>query len=238
MFCALIALFSLAMPLAVLLYLFLQGVSAGESFQSVWGPARNSVYASGLASMATLVCATPIALLSVRHSGRFVGLLERATYVGFALPGIVVALALVFFGIRYAQSLYQSMTMLVFAYVVLFLPVALGSLRTALLQVNPHLEEAARSLGRNPLRAFLTVTVPLLRQGIIASTALVFLVAMKELPATLILGPTGFKTLATATWVDANAALLSRSALAALVLVLASALPMAAMVYWERRDQW
>src|SRR5690606_35392621 len=146
-FCAAIFLVALAMPLAVLLYLFPQGLSHGESFAAVWQPARNSIYGSGLAALETVLAATPIALLRVRHSSRFIGLLERVSYTGFALPGIVVALALVFFGIRYAQSLYQSMTMLVLAYVVLFLPVAMGALRTALLQVNPHLEEAARSLG-------------------------------------------------------------------------------------------
>ncbi len=237
-FCTLVLSIALVVPLGVLLHLFLQGLSAGESFASVWQPARNSIYASGLAALATVGAATPIALLSVRYGGRFIGLLERVSYIGFALPGIVVALAFVFFGIRYATSLYQSLTMLVLAYVVLFLPVALGSLRTALLQVNPHLEEAARSLGKSSLPAFLTVVLPLLRPGIIAGTALVFLVTMKELPATLILGPTGFKTLATAVWTDANAALLSKSAFAALVLVATSAVPMAAMIYWERRDQW
>jgi iron(III) transport system permease protein len=147
-------------------------------------------------------------------------------------------LALVFFGVRYARPLYQSETMLILAYLVLFLPVALGSLRTALLQINPHLEEAARSLGTTPRGAFIRVTLPLLRHGLIASTALVFLVTMKELPVTLILGPTGFSTLATATWADASAALLSRSALSALLLVAASAVPMAALIYWERRDEW
>ncbi len=237
-FCLLIALLALFMPLGVLVYLFLQGVSAGESFQSIWEGARNSIYASGLAAFATVLAATPIALLSVRYGGRLPWMIERAVYSGFALPGIVVALALVFFGIRYAQPLYQSMTMLVVAYVVLFLPVALGGLRTALLQVHPNLEEAARTLGKTSTRAFLSVTVPLLRPGIITSLALVFLVTMKELPATLILGPTGFNTLATQTWTDASAALLSRSAFAALILVAASAVPMAAMIYWERRDEW
>ena len=237
-FCLVIALMSLFIPLAVLMYLFLQGVSAGESFRSVWEGARNSIYASGLAAFATVLAAAPIALLSVRYGGRTPWLIERVAYSGFALPGIVVALALVFFGIRYAEPLYQSMTMLIVAYVVLFLPVALGGLRTALLQVHPHLEEAARTMGKTPVRAFLSVTLPILRPGIITSLALVFLVTMKELPATLILGPTGFSTLATQTWSDATAALLSRSAFAALILVGASAVPMAAMIYWERRDEW
>ena len=112
-----------------------------------------------------MLAATPVALLSVRYGGRFVGLLERASYMGFALPGIVVALSLVFFGIRYANPLYQTMTMLVIAYVILFLPVALSSMRPSLLQVNPHLEEAARTLGRSPLMAFVSVALPMIRPG-------------------------------------------------------------------------
>lgn len=237
-FCSLVVGLALVMPLAVLLELFLKGLAHGESFASVWQPALNSVRASATAAVVTVVAATPIALLSVRFSNRFIGLLERFAYTGFALPGIVVALAFVFFGVRYAPSLYQSMTMLILAYVVLFLPVALGALRTSLLQVNPHLEESARSLGRAPLWAFLTVAVPLLRPGIIAAAALVFLVTMKELPGTLILGPTGFKTLATAVWSDANAALMSKAAFSSLVLIATATIPMALMMYWERRDQW
>ena len=237
-FCAIVTLLGMALPLGVLLDLFIKGVNAGETFGAVETAAWNSVQASGLAVIVTVLAATPIALLSVRHSSRFIGLLERVSYIGFALPGIVVALALVFFGIRYATPLYQSMYLLVLAYMILFLPVALGSLRTALLQANPHLEEAARSLGKGPLYAFWTVTLPLLRAGIIAACALVFLLTMKELPATLILGPTGFRTLATMTWSDADAALLARSAFSGMVLVLAAAVPMALIMYWERRDQW
>jgi iron(III) transport system permease protein len=236
--CALVVLPALVMPVAVLLYLFLQGLSAGETFQAVDEAALNSIYASGLAALVTVGAALPVAVLSVRYGGKVAGLLERATYMGFALPGIVVALALVFFGIRYANPLYQTMYLLVAAYMVLFLPVALAAIRTALLQVNPHLEEAARTLGKSSFRTFLSVTLPLLRPGIIAGAALVFLVTMKELPATLILSPTGFRTLATMTWSDANAALISRSAFAALVLVAASAMPMAIMMYWERREEW
>ena len=237
-FCATVVAFALVMPIGVLLYLFVQGLQAGETFQAVGEATKNSIYASGVAALVTVAAALPVALLAVRYGGGIAGLIERATYMGFALPGIVVALALVFFGIRYANPLYQTMYLLVAAYMVLFLPVALAAVRTALLQVNPHLEEAARTLGKSSWRAFLSVTLPLLRPGIIAGGALVFLVTMKELPATLILSPTGFRTLATMTWSDANAALLSRSAFAALVLVAASAIPMAIMMYWERREEW
>src|SRR5690606_16948092 len=111
-----------------------------------------------------------------------------------------VALGLVFFGATYAGVLYQTTWLLVFAYVVLFLPTAVGAVRASLLQVSPRMEEAARSLGRPPWRVLLTVTLPLLRPGLVAGAGLVFLLTMKELPATLILSPAGFETLATAVW--------------------------------------
>src|SRR5690606_15753676 len=102
--------------------------------------------------------------------------------LGYALPGIVVALALVFFGARYLPWLYQSHAMLVFAYLLLFLPQAVGNLRATLLQVDPSLEEAARGLGRSAFRTLVGVTLPLMRSGLVTSAMLVFLTTMKELP--------------------------------------------------------
>lgn len=237
-FCSLVVLLSLALPLGVLVKLFLGGVASGANFDTVWQASWNSIKASGIAMVVTVLAATPIVILSVRRGGSLVGLIERTSYMGFALPGIVVALSLVFLGIRYANPLYQSMYMLQLGYVILFFPVAFAALRTALLQVNPHLEEAARSLGKGGIPAFITITLPLLRAGIVTGCALVFLLTMKELPATLILGPTGFKTLATMTWSDAESALMARSALSGMMLILSAAVPMAAIMYWERRDQW
>jgi len=237
-FCAFVTALGLFLPLAVLGYLVAQGLDAGQEVRPVWEAARNSVYVSALAAACAVVVAIPVALLSVRYPSKLSALLERAAYLGFALPGIVVALALVFLGIRYVPSLYQTLALLVFAYVLLFLPIALGSVRTALMQINPHLEEAGRSLGASPLRAFLTITLPLLRPGLATGAAMIFLVTMKELPATLILGPIGFDTLATETWSAASAALQARAALSALVLVFASAVPMALLIYWERREEW
>ena len=116
--------------------------------------------------------------------------------------------------------------MLLLAYTVLFLPQAIGALRTGLLQIPPSLEEAARSLGRRPLMTFLTITAPLLRPAFIAATSLVFSTAMKELPATLILAPTGFRTLATEVWSAVSEAFFARAAAPALLIVLLSSLPM------------
>ena len=147
-----------------------------------------------------LLAALPIALLAMRYPTRWTRLLERLSFAGNALPGIVIALSLVFFAANYASPLYQTLALLVFAYVVRFLPQALAGVESSLAAVGPRVEEAARALGRGPLATTLTVTVPLVRSGIFAGAALVFLSAMKELPATLLLRPIGFDTLATEIW--------------------------------------
>ena len=170
----------------------------------------------------------------MRYPGLLSSLLERITYVGFALPGIAVALGLVFFGANYARFLYQNISLLILAYVILFLPTAVGSARTSFLQVNPRVEEAARSLGRAPLQVFTSVTLPLVRPGILAGAALVFLLTMKELPATLMLGPIGFSTLATSIWSAASEAFFAQAAAPALLLILASSAPLAFLMLRER----
>jgi iron(III) transport system permease protein len=124
--------------------------------------------------------------------------------------------------------------MLAFAYVVLFLPVAVGALRSSLLQVPPSLEEAARSLGSGPGAALRRVVVPLVRPGALTALSLVFLTAMKELPATLILAPPGFRTLATQVWGATSEAFFARAAGPALAIVLLSSAPHAYLVARER----
>lgn len=234
-FCTLIALMTLFIPISVLAYWLVQGVYRGASLHLVWGPAINSVYASGLAAAAAAVFSLPVAILAVRYPGRISTLVERSTYIGFALPGIVVALALVFFGARYATPIYQTLGLLIFAYVILFLPQAVGAIRTSLLQINPHLEEVARSLGRTPLQVLVTITLPLVRSGVLGGAILVFFTTMKELPATLILSPIGFKTLAISIWSATSEAFFARAAAPALVLILISAVPMAFLTLRERR---
>lgn len=229
-FCSLLSLLSLGVPLAVLSYWLVRGLAAGERFGAVWDAALNSVYASALAAIVCVAAAVPVALLSVRYPSRFSFLVERFSYIGFALPGVVVALALVYFGANYALPLYQTLAMLVFAYAILFLPPAIGAIRAQLLQIDPKMEEAARGLGLSPPRVFLTVTLPLIKSGVLAGAALVFLITMKELPATLLLGPIGFKTLATSVWSASEAAFFARAALPALLLVLLSSVPMAILV--------
>ena len=233
--CGAVTAVSLGLPISVLCYWVVRGVSAGEPLALVWDAAWNSVYVSALAALAAVVAALPVAVLAVRHPGLLSGALERLGYVGFALPGITVALALVFFGANFALPLYQTIGMLLLAYVVLYLSPALGAVRTSLLQMTPRFEEAARSLGRAPLAAFTSVTLPVARPGIVAGASLVFLLVMKELPATLILSPVGFTTLATSIWSAASEAFFARAAMPALLLVLFSAGPLAFLMLRERR---
>lgn len=224
----------LLVPVAVLLNWLVRGLSRGQDVISVWESAFNSLQAGVLASVATVVAAFPLAFLTVRYRSRFSGLIERATYVGFGLPGVVVALSLVFFAVNFALFVYQSIWLLVFAYVVLFLPVAVGTMRSGLLQVSPRLEEASRSLGLRQWQTVLRVTVPILAPSILAGSAMVFLLTMKELPATLILGPTGFDTLATSIWSAASEAFFTRTALSSLILVIVAGLPTAWLMLRER----
>jgi iron(III) transport system permease protein len=212
----------------------LRGLAFGESLNPVWQTAANALYVSGLAAGVAVLAALPVAVLSVRFPGRVSSLVERLTYVGFALPAVVLALSLVFFGANYAPALYQTLGLLIFAYVVHFLPQAVGTTRAALLQARPSIEEAARSLGRGPLHVMRTVTIPLARSGIVAGAALVFLTTMKELPATLLLGPTGFGTLATQVWSASSEAFFARAAAPALLLILLSAPPLYLLTIREK----
>ena len=170
-----------------------------------------------------MLAALPVAYLAYRYRSPGTRVLERAAYSSNALPGIVIALSLVFFAARYGGLLYQTLALLVFAYVVRFLPQALAGASSALQTVDPRLEEAARGLGRSQLRAVMRVTAPLAAPGILAGGALVFLSTMKELPATLLLRPIGFDTLATEIWGQTALGAYSQAAPEALLLIALSA---------------
>ena len=234
-FCAGTVLLALVLPVSVLGYWLARGFMSGEPLLLQWGTLRNSVYVSGLAALAATACSIPVAALIVRYPGLLSRAVERLSFTGYALPGIVVALSLVFFGANYARPIYQTVWLLLLAYLVLFFPAALGATRASLLQISPRLEEAARGLGRTPFKTMLVVTVPLMRPGLLAGAALVFLITMKELPATLVLGPLGFKTLATTIWSASSEAFFAQAAAPALALILVSSVPMAYLMLRDRR---
>jgi iron(III) transport system permease protein len=112
--------------------------------------------------------------------------------------------------------------MLVFAYLVMFLSQSVGTVRSSLLQVNPQLEESARSLGRTPWQTLTEITLPLISPGVLSGAVLVFLTAIKELPATLLLAPIGFNTLAVHIWKATENVSYSDAAAGALVMLAVS----------------
>ncbi|MFD7552532.1 ABC transporter permease [Streptomyces sp. NPDC059816] len=222
--CTAVAGASVAFPLATLGYWLTVGTSGfdGEKF---WPAVLATLGVAAVGAAVTTLLALPVGVLSARYRGRPARLLEQSVYAGHAVPGITVGLALVFFSIRYAYPLYQEFPLLIVAYVVLFLPVAVASARAAVLQAPPVLEDMARSLGRSPLQVLREVTVPLAAPGIGAGAALTFVVIMKELPATLLLRPTGTDTLATRLWTETGAGAFAGAAPYAAAIVLLAAVP-------------
>ncbi|MBW4678140.1 MAG: iron ABC transporter permease [Desmonostoc geniculatum HA4340-LM1] len=199
-FCLLITSLGVVLPVGITLFWLIRGFNSGYTFPNLFPTILNSIGAAGLAALATTIFALPVAILAVRFPNKITAIIERCSYIGFGVPGIVVALSLVFFGANYLPMLYQTLPMLIFAYLVLFLPQSVGTVRSSLLQLNPQIEESARSLGRNAWQTLREVTLPLVQPGILSGAVLVFLTAIKELPATILLAPIGFTTLAMQIW--------------------------------------
>jgi iron(III) transport system permease protein len=240
LFCAGVVTASLVLPTGVVIYWLVRGLAAGESLVPAWQATLNSVQAAAIAAITGALLALPVAYYAVRYSNLYSAAVYRAVYLGNGLPGIVIALSLVFVGANYVPLLYQTMVMLVFAYVVRFLPEATGTIRAGLLQISPRLEEASRSLGVSRSQTMRRVTLPLLRPGMLAGVALVFLSTMKELPATLLLGPTGFVTLATQIWSATEEAFFTRAAAPSLILLGVAALSVTLILRQEAAtgDRW
>jgi iron(III) transport system permease protein len=224
-FAAVVAGLALVFPLGSLTYWLVQGRTDELDLAALGGAAASTIAVSALGALLTTVLAVPVGVLAARYRSRGARALEQASYAGHALPGIVVGLSLVFFGVRFAYPIYQRTPLLVLAYAVLFLPAAVGAVRASVTQSPPMLEEVARSLGRSPGRVLRDVTLPLAGPGVAAGAALVFLTCMKELPATLLLRPTGLETLATELWAETEVAAYAAAAPYATLLVLLAALP-------------
>jgi iron(III) transport system permease protein len=182
-----------------------------------------------------VIRAIPVAQAAI--AGKAGRLMERITYFGFGVPGIVMGTALVYVGLQ-LPYLYQTLGLLVMAYVLRFIPLAVGSVRSTAENLDTGLVKAARVLGASPREAFMRITLPLTLRGMIAGAALVFLEAMRELPATLMLGPTGFETLATYMWRVYEAGYFGRAAVPGLLLVLLSGFGLILMLSGERRAQF
>ena len=200
-----------------------------------WSAAVGSASMATATALVAAIVVLPAAVLAWRYPSALSRWLERLTLLPSALPGIAVALALVFVGARIGAPVYQSLGLLLVAYVIRFMPYGLASTRASLDAVSPRLEEAARSLGRRPVGAMTAVVLPLARSGVLAGAALVFLSTIKELPATLLLKPIGFETLATEIWKGTSIGAYSEVAPSALLLIVIAA-PLVYLLSW--RNAW
>ncbi len=197
----------------------------------------NTLLYSALGAAIAVALALPVALMTARRATAARIVLERATYVTQALPGVVIALSLVFFAINYAYRLYHTSLMLVVAYAIMHFPLALVCVKASVAHAPSRLADVGRSLGRGPVAVFARVTLPLLVPGLAAGFCLVFLTAATELTATLVLAPLGVQTLATQFWAFQSEVAYGAAAPYALVIVALAVVPGALLGLWFDRGR-
>jgi iron(III) transport system permease protein len=185
----------------------------------------NIVFVALIATITTMLAVAPALLL--RRGGVFGGIVARLSQAGYALPGVVVALSIILVTNQGIPWMIGGLLPLSFAYIIRFLPQAMQSLDAAFEQIAPTLEEVGRSLGHSALQVLRYVVLPLATPGLRASWALLFLGMLKELPATLLLRPAGFDTLAVRIWMPASDGLYTAAATPALLLIACACLPVA-----------
>lgn len=210
-------------------------IDAGFRFDATrWTSALGStVWLSTVAAVVCTVAALPLGVLAARYRTRTTRALESASYIAHGLPSIVVAISMVALGVLLLRPIYQQEPLLMLGYVVVFVPLAVGSIRSAVEAAPVRLDEVARSLGRSPLRAFFSVTVRSAAPGIASAAALVLLTCMKELPVTLLLRPTGVDTLATRLWNHSSVSDYAAAAPYAAALLVFAAIPTALLGAWS-----
>ena len=215
--------------------------------------AGNSLTLALIASVATVLAALLLAYAGRLHPGRLMAAVRRVASLGYAVPGTVIAVGalipltaldhalILWFRERLDLEIGLIITgtavALVFAYLARFLAVALNAAESGLARIRPSLDEAARSLGANRLRLLTRVHVPLLSGGILSGLLLVFVDVMKELPATIVLRPFNFETLATQVYILAADERLAEAATPSLAIVAVGLIPVILLSRSMRRGQ-
>tara|TARA_B110000014_G_scaffold263095_1_gene258797 strand:+ start:1754 stop:3346 length:1593 start_codon:yes stop_codon:yes gene_type:complete len=191
----------------------------------VFEAATNTLSSSILTGFVALIAVVPIAFLAGRYRDRIGHFSHSVVIATFAVPGILIALSLRFWTLRsgfFGDLLYDTLALLIFAYVVRFAALAMGTALVAVKTVPEHLHDAAATLGADRWRRFRTVDLPVMRPGLLAASGLVVLSTMKELPISLIIAPIGFPTLTTRIFGSFEDAFVAEAGIMALVLVCAS----------------
>ncbi|MGO8859918.1 MAG: ABC transporter permease [Acidimicrobiales bacterium] len=233
---ALLVAVALGVPVGAVIYLMVSGGASTMPPASLIGAAGNTFLYSASAGVLATVAALPIALLSIRYPRRGVRLLERSNMLVLGVPGLVIALAFTYFTEHFlAGFLYQTPSLLVVTYAVMFFPLAVVSVRAAVARSPVGLEEVGRSLGVARRNVLWRVTLPLIGPGLAAAFCLVFLESATELTATLVLHPTNVETLATQFWVYQTDLAYSQAAPYAGVIMLIAAVPSYVLGRWFDR---
>jgi iron(III) transport system permease protein len=220
-----LAALALGVPIGALAYWSIRGGSTTLPSASILTDAAHTAELSAAAAVLSTALAIPVTIAAMRHRNHFSTAIERLALLPQALPGLVVALGLVSFSVRYALPFYQSALELIVAYAILFLPLSIVGVRAALALAPASMEEVGRSLGRRPASVWMTVTVPLIAPGLGVAFLLVFISSCTELTATLLLRPTGTNTLATQFWVFTSDFAYGAAAPYAALIVAISAIP-------------
>lgn len=228
------SLLALGVPLITLARWLIAGGAEVWQQDDVLDAIRQTLMLASWGALMITAAAFPIAWLSIRAPSRFNRLLESCNYITSSLPGIVVALALVTITIKVARPLYQTAFTVLLAYLLMFLPRALISLRAGIAQAPVELENIARSLGKTPAQALWLITLRLAAPSAAAGAAMVFLAITNELTATLLLAPSGTRTLATGFWAMTAEIDYAAAAPYALIMVLLS-MPLTALLYHQSR---
>ncbi|MEM6283003.1 MAG: iron ABC transporter permease, partial [Chloroflexota bacterium] len=233
---------SLVIPLLILAGYTLQGIVRPTEMDRLWGYAGERIWSHGWDSIRLAVIGATIATLlsfgpnylATRHPSRPVLFMMGMSKTAFALPGIIVGLGMSFFFLQVVPVLYATVIALMLGMAFRLLPQAITTGEAAFQHVPPSLEQAARTLGHRPLSVFWRVTFPASLPGISASWALIFITAMKELPLLIMLRPPGFDTLPIRIWEAANDSVYTQASPPALLLVIATLIPVA-LLYSNRR---
>jgi iron(III) transport system permease protein len=213
---------SLVLPASTVVAWLVRGLGAGVAVGLDVAALRDSLQLGIVAAVAATSVGLPLAQLVVHHPGRVSELVERLLSTTYAVPGISLALAVVAFTLNVVPTFYQSFAALAVVVGLRFLVQPVGALKGPMLGIGQRTVEAARALGEGRVGVLRTITLPLLRPGILAGAALVLLSALKELPITLLVAPTGFRTLAVETWDAAREGFFTQAAVPALLLLLVS----------------
>jgi iron(III) transport system permease protein len=217
---------ALGVPIYSSVYWMVAGTSEELSGASLLNSGLHTALYSGCAALLSTLGAIPVAMLAVRHASLRARLLERSTYLVLAMPGLVIALALSYFTEHYLASFgYESAPLLILAYAILFFPLALVGVRASIAYAPVELEEAARSLGLSKRTTLFRVTLKIIGPGLAASFCLVFLAAVTELTATLLLIPTGVTTLSLQFWAYEQNLSYGQAAPFALAIILIACVP-------------